>query len=487
MPPKQNKKPVPKNAYSCYVDEFRVKEQKAGRHLGLRYQDFFQLAGASWGKMSPSQRAPYEAMAKADKLKGKSGGEKYSSQGVPLSQIEREKREKELAERLMKKEIEDTVKDGFANDTLATQKYYFVMANYFAKTTDCDYIPAEIAVAEYSLKSGVNKKFHTFIDPGTLPIGMGYQAKSHADDTHRLPVPPNAMGERDFGKVIQGLMSFIETDENGQYPPLYAHKHYLEMIKNVMSILENEYFGDNSVNFKIYPIQYLFYTLKMSTAEKGEVKKPESIFISDAIFERDTFEYQNKISCDFHENIDVGKYCALSCVTRWGYMFSDYMCLDLALDLIPGAHLPPGADLSAAKKSFSTVSSYNDDKKSVASTSMRSYASTSVRSNVTQPKIERHYVDDTRSDATEKYPPGGDVRKRTHDPARTFENDSSDEDQDDNPWSTRNKNKPRPPNEDSFSFSSVVAGRGRGIKTEPISSNASTTSRTSGRGRLFQQ
>lgn len=67
--------------------------------------------------MSPSQRAPYEAMAKADKLKGKSGGEKYSSQGVPLSQIEREKREKELAERLMKKEIEDTVKDGFANDS----------------------------------------------------------------------------------------------------------------------------------------------------------------------------------------------------------------------------------------------------------------------------------------------------------------------------------------------------------------------------------
>lgn len=67
--------------------------------------------------MSPSQRAPYEAMAKADKMKGKSGGEKYSSQGVPLSQIEREKREKELAERLMKKEIEDTVKDGFANDS----------------------------------------------------------------------------------------------------------------------------------------------------------------------------------------------------------------------------------------------------------------------------------------------------------------------------------------------------------------------------------
>lgn len=145
---------------------------------------------------------------------------------------------------------------------------------------------------------------------------MGYQAKSHADDTHRLPVPPNAMGERDFGKVIQGLMSFIETDENGQYPPLYAHKHYLEMIKNVMSILENEYFGDNNVNFKIYPIQYLFYTLKMSTAEKGEVKKPESIFISDAIFERDTFEYQNKISCDVS--------FALLGIERWTLLMMNY-------------------------------------------------------------------------------------------------------------------------------------------------------------------
>lgn len=97
-----------------------------------------------------------------------------------------------------------------------------------------------------------------------------------------------------------------------------------------MSILENEYFGDNSVNFKIYPIQYLFYTLKMSTAEKGEVKKPESIFISDAIFERDTFEYQNKISCDVS--------FALLGIKRWtllmNYDFSSSMKISMLGNIV---------------------------------------------------------------------------------------------------------------------------------------------------------
>lgn len=43
----------------------------------------------------------------------------------------------------------------------------------------------------------------------------------------------------------------------------------------------------------------------------------------------------------YHEDRDRSKYCTQSMVARWSYVFSDYMCGDLAIKPLPGKHLPP--------------------------------------------------------------------------------------------------------------------------------------------------
>lgn len=69
--------------------------------------------------------------------------------------------------------------------------------------------------------------------------------------------------------------------------------------------------------------------------------------------------------------MDRSKYCTLSCVTRWGFMFSDYMCSDLALDMIPGVHIPKdtncGVTLSTTKSFIDDSQSFHSDTESFVS------------------------------------------------------------------------------------------------------------------------
>lgn len=49
---------------------------------------------------------------------------------------------------------------------IATKPFYFMMANYFYKTHEGVYSPAEIAVCSFNFREGVTKLYHTFINPG---------------------------------------------------------------------------------------------------------------------------------------------------------------------------------------------------------------------------------------------------------------------------------------------------------------------------------
>lgn len=44
--------------------------------------------------------------------------------------------------------------------------FVFIMANYFYKTHDRRYPPAEIAVAKFNFENAILKSYHTFVNPG---------------------------------------------------------------------------------------------------------------------------------------------------------------------------------------------------------------------------------------------------------------------------------------------------------------------------------
>ncbi|XP_037819034.1 protein maelstrom 1 [Lucilia sericata] len=503
MPPK--KKTVA-NGFMNFTFEWK---SKYGRNLTLT--EATQEAGKVWATMPPEERAAYKEKAKEQKiiLKSSKNVEKLTCTGTPVAFMEREKQDLENKERQMKRDIESTVSRSVKNDELELKSYYFIMVNYFTKTLKGGvYVPAELSVCEYSLKDGVKRMYQTLINPGVNIYGHQYEAQHHSDTTHNLPLPPNALGEKNLGSIYNDILNFIRDEETNDYPPLYTHRDGIHIVESVLEFLKADV-GANNIDLKIYPIQYLFFIMKEATCEVGELEKPKSFYITDAFFERDFFEYQIGIACQYHEEIDKSKYCTQSYVTRWGYMFSDYMCRDIAIPLIQGRHCPQNTNLHAIITPAPSTCPDNTSYISMGTTS--SYATKAVAGSKIYYEDQKSAISDGENkNYVNNFPALGGARKKVPNASSSvtpkhFKKCSAtdvvveDDCKNLNPWTSRSRNVPREPDTTHFTidytrdesdfddFNSVASfGRGRGsyISTTLNSSNTTTAS---GRGRFIRQ
>lgn len=71
----------------------------------------------------------------------------------------------EEQQRHVQQQIDNIVRRSRQLKKLETENYYFVMVNYFVKDI---YVPAELAIAQFSLQGGVHRIFHTLINPGNV-------------------------------------------------------------------------------------------------------------------------------------------------------------------------------------------------------------------------------------------------------------------------------------------------------------------------------
>lgn len=68
------------------------------------------------------------------------------------------------------------------------------MANYFYKTHELVYSPAEIAISKFTIEAGLQKCYHTFVNPKVVQVGYAFEAKDRCERIHRLVPPPDAIG-----------------------------------------------------------------------------------------------------------------------------------------------------------------------------------------------------------------------------------------------------------------------------------------------------
>lgn len=71
----------------------------------------------------------------------------------------------EEQQRHVQQQIDNIVRRSRQLKKLEIENYYFVMVNYFVKDI---YVPAELAIAQFSLQGGVHRIFHTLINPGNV-------------------------------------------------------------------------------------------------------------------------------------------------------------------------------------------------------------------------------------------------------------------------------------------------------------------------------
>lgn len=385
MAPKKNNKRnhQPKGPYYFFMMEFKKKQEAAGHYFRGGVHEVQLKASPRWNAMSNEEKEPYQQMAREHREFLRDNGEKYTSQGIPLTMVEAEQKAKIAKTDMIKNTISDMLDKAVANNELEKLEFYFVSFAYFCVTSGGTYIPAEMGLVRYSLKDGVMDKLHMFIDPGKLPLGMAYDAKQHSETDHQLPIPPDAKGEKDNDEIILKMFSFLSQQE--KMPPLFTETNDIKMVENILKGILNQGSMDENT-LLVCPLSELFYQLKRATESFGlDIKTFPSVHIAQAIIQKDVYEYTKDISCDFHEEEGNGKYCPLSRCVRWAYIISDSCCLDLSIEMKPGRHLPMNADTALCNTTeIGDTSSYISNQMDNCS-----FVSSSDLTHVTNPKMQK--------------------------------------------------------------------------------------------------
>lgn len=411
---KMPKKPAAKGPFFFFMLEFRRREEARGKSFSGGMDQVMKEAGPSWNRLKEAERQVYKDQAAAYKNHPKQNyGEKYTAQGVPYSQVEMEKRELLKKQQTIGLAISEMIQTAVHNNALEKMQMFFISVNYFCKTSKDLFVPAELAMVRYNLESGVQAKLHELINPVKLPLGLALEAKQFSEETHDLPLPPNALGETDLDNVLQKILSF--TDYNSKSPkqfPVITEEKQVPMVESILA----QCYEDLKIEYKflVIPLGEFFFHLKRATEKYGlDICAFPSKTMADILLKKDTYEYTSGISCDFHEKQGNTRFCALSKAVRWTYILSDNCCLDLSIEPIAGTHLPLNADTTLCLNMAETTSYTNQGQSD--GLSMVS----SVQTNYTLPSIHkyrstspfRNYVEEKRSFMSRVAGPSTDTKK----------------------------------------------------------------------------
>lgn len=186
----------------------------------------------------------------------------------------------------------------------------------------------------------------TFAFIETVAIGYAYEAKEHSERRHRLPPPPDALGEKNYGTIYTALLNVLGVKPGDQFeksdrrrPCVFTRKEDTEMIESILDQLSDQQWQQT---FDVFEFELLFNELKNKVdVDTGPIR----ITLTNAFIEQDRYDATPNISCNFHEDVDATRHCALSYVRRWFFLCADHVCEKIGVKLVPGKHLPINARL----------------------------------------------------------------------------------------------------------------------------------------------
>ncbi|CRK98786.1 CLUMA_CG012033, isoform A [Clunio marinus] len=328
--PKQKKK---LNAFMIFAMEVNKR-----RFNSSDYNKAIGIAGRLWNKLSKEKKEEYKIKAQ-------------KSSEVDCVENSDKKEPKEANEIVsVSSEINKIVTDANSIGDLDETIFYFINASSFFEINDEIY-PAEIALAKFSLKSGIIDDLHVQINPGELPLSSIFIALEKSKNSHKYLLPPDCGGVKDYYMILDMLISFLLPLERLPIFFTEGNIHYnsspfLETRKVFEKIFYEAQEFDMQPEIKIYPIEELFYALHNITvrnrndindSEKEETF-PSIAFASDTFFDNN-FRLISK-SCEFHDQVNAPHHCCLSKVRSYGYTIAKWCSDGSQYPLIDGKHSP---------------------------------------------------------------------------------------------------------------------------------------------------
>lgn len=344
----KKKKPV-FNAFGCFLVDFRQKQ----KDQGIYYENMVEISQAAqpfWERLSKDEKEEYKVMARNQKAQHGGNATKYTSQGISFEELDRQKMLKEKAIKEMEQTISSMVQTAYVDKTLLEKEFYFISSVFFCQTIHGDIFPAELGLVKFSLNEGIVDSVHMYINPGKLPLGFSCEAQEVSENTHKLKIPPNARGLRNYRDIQNHILNFLNAGDSVGLPVVFTNSNEIKTTVMVLNKIWKE--CENSDFLKIYGLENLLcrlkeYTLMMAGADMDKVQPViYSKIIAKDIIDRDPYAYSIGLGCKFHDDEDRSFHCVLSKVKRWCFIIADHCNIrDMGIEFIPGKHIPDVCEL----------------------------------------------------------------------------------------------------------------------------------------------
>lgn len=137
---------------------------------------------------------------------------------------------------------------------------------------------------------------------GALPLGYANDAREHANETHRLPLPPNAKGEHVFFNIDEEIKQFI-SPKNGFFTKsekklaVFTLRSEMRVIKSFIEQFHDE--SKSDTNIEVFSLEELFFMLKMRSQEMGVIGNVTvtNIHLSNILLEDDPNQNRDHLAC----------------------------------------------------------------------------------------------------------------------------------------------------------------------------------------------
>ncbi|KAH8234773.1 hypothetical protein KR032_002937 [Drosophila birchii] len=319
-------------AFMTFVHEWRNNHPES---LGMSTPQAVDRCSVVWKVMTQQERSPYIEKAKSinQQIRGKANRQ--------MTQMDLVRREAEERLEQMKRVIEIMVKEEVEANNLENMNLLFVSFHFFTKTASGDlYVPAEFSACQFSLKQGIMSWYTTLINPGSIDLGQASDALHHSNTTHKLPLPPNALGESNINKLYEEIHDYL-TKCIGRKPLIvFTKAEDMAIVKASLNDLHVKS-CHRGPQIEVYSMEYLLFYLKKQILQiTGLPDDDITEIFTNSYLSTDYFQYCAHIACKYHEDIDRSQYCTKSMVQRWAYAFSNFLCDDLNIPKKPGKHIP---------------------------------------------------------------------------------------------------------------------------------------------------
>ncbi|XP_076683940.1 protein maelstrom homolog isoform X1 [Andrena cerasifolii] len=332
------------NPFFFFMLDWKEEQEQNGRTFPGGLQDVSRdpLINEAWKNLSKPDKAYYESKAKDSKIEAQGSMGKKTALGESIDEVmAAEKREIEFHQNMLQY-IDSVIAIGTQHNNLEKIKFIFIHVNWFYKRemgiNKYKFVPAELAVAEFSLENGVENVYHEIIN-AKIDLGFRRDAIETSMETHKIPIQIPE-GQDDFTVMYNKLTEILRANMTGtRFPPLFVAKDLTPAVKSLLEQMA-EASKESANDFIVYSLEALFGALRNAAATKvDDVSIP--LVVAEHEFGKDAFCSVRNLECDYHKNIDgTSQYCSMAIVKRWGFTICDYCCEYLGMDLIPGIHCP---------------------------------------------------------------------------------------------------------------------------------------------------